>query len=249
MTAQPSSKGNARLEDPASGLPPEIWQEPLAESPVHLAVIFYLLHALRWIFRERQDVCIEGDCAVQYDPKDLRRHVAPDVFVSFGVPRKRPRNSYATWIEGKGLDVVFEVTSESSKDEDLGKKLAIYRDVLGVKEYVIFDPKGEWLEPRLRLFRRAGSKLVRVAGPEDELKLSLREIDIDIFPLGDELRVRNRLTGEIVLPVDDVYLGYGQAEDARRQAEDARRQAEETARAALARQAELEAELRRLRGG
>jgi hypothetical protein len=45
--------------------------------------------------------------------------------------------------------VIFEMTSPKTRNEDTGNKKNLYEN-LGVQEYWLFDPKGEWLEPRLQ---------------------------------------------------------------------------------------------------
>ncbi len=45
------------------------------------------------------------------------------------------------------------MTSPSTRKEDLTKKFAIYRDILRVPEYFLFDPKDQYLKPRLQGFQ------------------------------------------------------------------------------------------------
>ena len=87
---------------------------------------------------------------VQGDPK---RNVCPDAFVAMDVAREPDRRSYKVWKEGKGPDVVFEVTSRKTRKQDLTKKFDIYRDVLRVAEYFLFDPFEEYLDPSLQGYR------------------------------------------------------------------------------------------------
>ncbi len=244
------------LRSAADGLPPEVREEPVAESEVHFLVLTYLVDALRWLFRGRADVLVEGNMAVQWDLSDLRRHVAPDVFVALGVPGSPPRRSFATWEEpSSALDLVIELTSESTRDRDLGEKMELYRDVLGVREYVLFDPFGEWLSPRLQLHRRVGEEL-RLVEPELGVEhVRLESIDADLVALDHELRLRDRRSGALVpshaeATRESIAL-RAEAETARGQAEAARGQAEaarDEAAAAREQVARLEAELRRLRG-
>jgi Uma2 family endonuclease len=242
-------------------LPPEVWEETLSETELHLLVLHYLVGALRWFLRLREDACVEGNMAVQFDPDDLRRHLSPDVFVTLGVPREPPRRSYATWVEGKGLDLVFEITSASSRDEDTGSKLAKYQDTLGVHEYVLFDPFGEYLNPRLQIYRRRERKLVPVEVHEDCARL--KTLELDVLAIGRELRLRDRRTGELIPSYDEcasartelaVELAKTEALTAElgeraREAEAHAREARDQAREALARAERLEEEIRRLRGG
>jgi Uma2 family endonuclease len=81
------------------------------------------------------------------------KHVPPDVFLVRGIPREKERDYYLTWEEGKGPDLVIELTSRSTKEEDLVEKYGLYQDVLKVPEYFLFDPYAEYLKPPLHGFR------------------------------------------------------------------------------------------------
>lgn len=84
-------------------------------------------------------------------PGDRLKHVSPDLFVVRGVPKDKHRKKYLLWEEDKGPELVVELTSSSTRDEDLDKKW-LYRDILGVREYVLFDPFAEYLDPPLQGF-------------------------------------------------------------------------------------------------
>ena len=77
--------------------------------------------------------------------------VAPDVFVVIGAPN-HTRVSYKLWEEPKAPDFVLEITSRSTRAEDQGRKCEVYAS-LGIGEYWLFDPTGDWLAPRLKGFR------------------------------------------------------------------------------------------------
>lgn len=233
---------------PADGLPPEIWSEPVAESELHFLILTYLAGALRWFLRLGPAAYVGANLPVQWEPENLRRHVAPDVFVALGAPRGPRRRSFATWVEGTGLDLVFEISSESTADEDLGRKLSVYQDVLGVREYVIFDPRGEAIDPRLRVFRRQGDALAEVSRPDPE-QVELETLDLDLLVLGETLRLRDRRSGSILRSHEEAFEALAREEQARHREAEARHREAEARRAAEARLAELEAQLRRLQGG
>lgn len=88
---------------------------------------------------------------VYYEEGDPTQVVAPDVFVVKGVPRQK-RRTYKVWEEGKGPDVVIEVSSRKTRREDLGPKKGTY-EMMGVQEYYLFDPLGEYLETPLVGYR------------------------------------------------------------------------------------------------
>ena len=71
----------------------------------------------------------------------VHRDVSPgNVFVARGVPKRPMRDHYLIWKEGKPPEVVIEVTSKSTRREDERKKSVLYRDVMKVREYFLFDP-------------------------------------------------------------------------------------------------------------
>ena len=83
----------------------------------------------------------------------------PDVLVAFDVPKEPRRDNYLVWKEGKAPDVVVEITSKSTKQKDKKKKFEIYRDILRVSEYFLFDPTEDYLDPPLQGFRLMGKEV------------------------------------------------------------------------------------------
>jgi len=76
---------------------------------------------------------------------------SPDVYVAVDVPTG-PRSSYNAFAEPFPRFVI-EVLSSTSVDRDLRTKRRMYR-VAGAREYLIFDPTGEWLPgPQVRAWR------------------------------------------------------------------------------------------------
>ncbi len=202
---------------------PESDGEPMAETDTHIKLLIYLREALADYFRDEPNVYVAGTLFVYYQEGDPTKVVAPDVFVVKGVP-KRDRRIYQVWKEDKGPDVVFELTSQSTRREDLGPKKGIY-EMLGVEEYFIFDPLGEYLEPRLVGFRLAEWGYRRIEGEEP---LVSRVLGLELRVEGDFLRLVDPATGEKLLtPLE--------AQEARRRAE--------------AEVERLRAELARLRAG
>jgi len=202
---------------------PESDGKPMAETDTHIKLLIYLREALADYFRDEPNVYVAGTLFVYYQEGDPTKVVAPDVFVVKGVP-KRDRRIYQVWKEDKGPDVVFELTSQSTRREDLGPKKGIY-EMLGVEEYFIFDPLGEYLEPRLVGFRLAEWGYRRIEGEEP---LVSRVLGLELRVEGDFLRLVDPATGEKLLtPLE--------AQEARRRAE--------------AEVERLRAELARLRAG
>jgi Uma2 family endonuclease len=63
------------------------------------------------------------------------------------------------WEEGQVPAVVFEVTSPKTQEQDQHSKRDLYEQ-MGVAEYWLFDPKGEWIPEQLRGYRLVGEEYV-----------------------------------------------------------------------------------------
>jgi len=159
--------------------------------------------------------------------------------------RKRTRYNYLLWEEGKPPSLLVEVTSKSTRREDEVKKKALYERI-GVEEYVLFDPKDEYLKPRLQGFRLVRG-LFRPIRLERDGALLSRTTGLTFRPEGERLRLVDIASGEPMLWSDELDAARQAAEAARQAAE--ARLAEEAAarRAAEERLRVLEEELSRLR--
>ena len=74
---------------------------------------------------------VTGNLLLFYERGNRRRHVSPDVFVVHGVPKLPRRDYYLLWEEGRGPDVVIEITSKTTRHEDQVKKRALPRRAQG----------------------------------------------------------------------------------------------------------------------
>jgi Uma2 family endonuclease len=217
---------------------PESDGKPMAETDVHIDVLIYLREALKDYFRDEPQVYVAGNMLLYYEEGNPAACVAPDVFVVQGVA-KGERRTYKLWEEGQPPTVVFEITSRGSRLEDLGTKRALYA-MLGVREYFLYDPLGEYLRPPLQGHRLQQGEYERVLPGGEEVLVS-QALSLELRIEGGQLRVVNPATGERLLTPAEAQAAR-RAESEARQAEAAARQAAE-ARASLA-----EAELERLRG-
>lgn len=232
--------------------------EPMAGSDDQYLCITNTRFALEEYYADNPMVYIGADLLVYYVEGDPGKSVAPDVLVSLGVPKGR-RRSYLLWEEGKPPDVVFEFASEHSWRPALGWKRGLYLG-LGVREYFLFDPSGEYFQPVLQGFRLVEGNYVPMeplAPAEEKGILGLRS-----QVMGLELWAK-RNGGEgmpYVLRLYDPAAGRwlptpAEEAAARREAEARAAEAEaraareaEARKAAEVKLAQLEAELARLRG-
>jgi Uma2 family endonuclease len=220
---------------------------PMGETDVHRQDMFDLIESLK-LFYAGQRVYVSGNLLICYKPGNKRKHVAPDVFVVKGID-PHPRENYILWEEGKGPDVAIEVTSESTKEEDLDDKYELYRDVLKVHEYFLFDPRAEFLKPPLQGYRLVGGDYVRIEPVNG--RLPSQELGLHLEQHGEELRLWSPRTGKwIPTPTEareQADSDRQRAEAAAQRAEQARRQEAEARRHAEAEVERLKQEIKSLR--
>lgn len=206
--------------------------QPMAESDLHRDEMVDLIKALQRRYQDRADVYIAGNLFLYYRRGDPRSVVAPDVFLVRGVPNHL-RKTYKLWEEGHVPNLVIEVTSDTTRDEDLDRKKNTY-ERLGVEEYFLHDPEGDYLAPRLQGYRLTNGRYRSIRlNPDGSLESRVTGLTLQIE--GKNLRLIDTVTGERLPWVNE----FG---DQLRELES--RLAEETA----ARKA-LEEELARLRAG
>src|SRR5438093_2882392 len=100
---------------------PEDDGEPMAETLANQLQMIDLIYALQTLVARqgRPEVAVGGNQLMYYNPQSGWDHVSPDVYVSFRVPGPPPP-SWRTWVQGCFPDVVFEITSGSTWQEDVG---------------------------------------------------------------------------------------------------------------------------------
>ncbi len=191
---------------------------PMAETELHMRLMMALIQTLEAYFAPEPLVYVWGNLLVFYERGNRRKHVSPDVFVVRGVSKRR-RLHYLIWREKKAPEFVIELTSKSTRREDQVKKLALYRDVLKVKEYFLFDPYQDYLDPAFQGYRLRKGHYVPIESVNGRLPSEV--IGLHLERDGRDLRLWNPATG-LRLPTP---------EEARHQAEERAEQAEaETAR-------------------
>ena len=230
--------------------------KPMGETGIHVHAMLSLYGILKTFFRHRPDVYVGANMFLYYEEGNPKRVVAPDVFVVFGAAEARTeRRSWFVWREGKAPDVIFELTSQSTKDEDTDFKRALYEQ-LGVREYFLFDPLNEYLRPNLQGFQLAVKKYQPSVMKRGELNSQV--LGLVLRAAGGELRLFDRASGTRLLPpveLADANLelrtqldeatAYAEQETLARQQAEARAEAEVQARQQAEARAEQEALARR----
>lgn len=190
-------RGKPRIEKPY----PTTDGKPMAETDRHRRLSTNLIDTLDLRFEPDPNVYISGNLLIFYSRGNRRKHISPDVFVVKGVP-KRERLNYLIWTEGKGPDAAIELTSSSTRHVDTKRKFELYRDILKIKEYFLFDPFDDYLVPRLQGFRlRAGDYLpIKMASG----RMHSEVLELDLAPVLDELRLFDPTTGKrIATPLEE----------------------------------------------
>src|SRR5215210_1898487 len=175
---------------------PESDGKPMGETEVHIREIMYLFQALNQHLRNVPDVYVGADLLLYYVEGNPKMCVVPDVFVTLGVPR-RERRTYKLWEEGRPPCLIIEVTSESTSNEDLVRKKDLY-ERLGVEEYVLHDPLGDYLNPPLQAFRlvRGHYKALRL---EPDTSFQSQATGVTLRSEEKGLRVLDSATGRPLL--------------------------------------------------
>jgi Uma2 family endonuclease len=179
---------------------PESDGRPMGETEDHVNEIVDLLTALKRRYRDVADVYVGADMFLYYVEGNPGRCVCPDVFVTVGIPKKPERRSYFLWREGRPPSMVIEVTSESSRREDQDKKDLYAR--LGVEEYFLDDPLGEYLKPPLQGYRLVRGRYEPIE-PDDEGALLSRTTGLRLRQEGKGVRLIDAETRKPLLRVDE----------------------------------------------
>lgn len=234
---------------------PETDGKPMAETDVHRKAMQDTIETLTDFFRTAPDVYVSGNLLLYYEAGNPAASTAPDVFVARGIT-KAQRRTYKLWEEGRAPTVVIEFTSRSTRLEDLGNKRYLYAS-LGVQEYFLCDPLGEYLDPPLQGYELVDGEYIRLAADGTGSLLS-QSLGLRLQHEGSRLRLIRIATGVPLLWPDEVAAlsrteaqGRMEAEGRARAEAEARRAAEERARLEVVarqeaeEQARVEAEARR----
>jgi Uma2 family endonuclease len=200
--------------------------KPMAETQLHRDDMMDTIQILEDYYAAEPNVYVGGNLLLCHEEGNRRKHVAPDVFVVLGVPKEPPRDNYLVWKEEKAPDFVTEITSKSTKHEDQKKKREIYRDILKVSEYFLFDPRAEYLDPPIQGFRLVDGDYVRIEPVEGRLPSKVLALHLE--RAGTRLRLYNPATGEYLptrLEAREAEHRRAEAADQRAEAADQRAEA------------------------
>ena len=225
---------------------PETDGKPLPDGEYQAPIYREIVGAVQTHFNDRPDVHVNGNTMLYYEEGNPRRVVSPDCYVAFGVDSETifRNNTYLLWEMGKPPDFVLEIGSSSTARNDLGSKRDLYAR-LGVGEYWRFDGTGGdfYREPLVGEYLQDGEYRRFQLNHEADGMVWAHSPALDLDLCWDTGRLR------FYDPSAGIWLlNYLEEHEARQAAESARQAAESARQAADERVAQLEAELRRLRG-
>jgi Uma2 family endonuclease len=193
---------------------------PMAETDTHREQMFDLIKTLQRRYADHDNVYVSGNLLLFYVEGNKRKHISPDVMVVFGV-KKAMRDHYLLWREGRAPQVVIEITSSSTRHEDMVKKKRLYLE-MGVQEYFVFDPLRDYIKAQLRGWRSVDGQWV----PMLRHSTYSQVLQLDFRVHENWLRLRDPASGRF-LPneVEIIQAAKSQAAEAEEQAAEAREQA------------------------
>ena len=242
---------------------PETDGMPLPDGEYQAPLYVRILSTLRAHFREIPGARVNGDTFIYYVEGDPRRSVSPDCYVALDLSDEslesiERNNVYLLWEVGKAPDFILEISSSSTASRDMGSKRDLYAE-LGVSEYWRYDETGGdfYGEPLVgeRLVDGEYRRLDLHRESDGRVRAHSDVLGLDLMWQEGELRFWDSVEENWLLSHEEAQARadeeFVRAEEAQARANEAynRVEQERTGRlAAEARVAELETELRRLRG-
>jgi Uma2 family endonuclease len=253
----PSAVNGPLLAPPSEADAPHLYENgvcypssdgvPLPDGETQGFAFQTLVTTLRAHYANQPRTRVNGNTFIYYDQTNPRRAVSPDCYVAFDVDVDviDYHDNYRIWAMGKPPDFVLEIASQSTADNDLRPKRELYV-YIGIGEYWRYDPT-----PDSKFY---GEKLVGERQVNGEWERIPVETDAEGRPRGySPILGLDLVWTEGILrfydPANGEWVKNHEEEQAARAAAESMLAGESAARAAAeARAAELEAELRRLRG-
>jgi Uma2 family endonuclease len=187
MATAPRQRATREVDYPTSD------GKPMAETELHRQGMIDLIETLGHRFADNPNIHVSGNLLLYYEEGNRRKHVAPDVMITFGIPKNPLRDYYLVWKEGKAPDAVIEITSKSTQREDKHTKKTLYRDVLKVTEYFQFDPTEDYLKPPLQGFRLVNGDYIPIQPVNGRIPSQVLGLHLERD--GTELRLVDPVTG------------------------------------------------------
>jgi hypothetical protein len=169
----------------------------MGESDAHTFAVIHLREGLEDFFAQVLDAYVASQLLFYYERGNPQGRRDPDIMVARGVRGRHRRRSFRLWEEGVLPCTLFEMASENTWREDIGPKRELY-ERLRIREYFLFDPEGQWLNPVFQGFRLRRTRYAPLT-PDAEGCLESRELGLRMRPEGAMLRLIDVRTGVAVL--------------------------------------------------
>jgi Uma2 family endonuclease len=205
MATVPRATLDRKIEYPTSD------GRPKAETDWHRDLMFAAISMLKMWYAKARRVYVSGNLLLYYVPGNKRKHVSPDIFVVRGISKCK-RLYYLLWEEKKSPSMIIELTSKSTRKEDVETKFRLYRDVLKVQEYFLFDPFGDYLKPPLRGYCLIGGDYLPIEPVAGRLPSEVTGLHLERD--GTMLRLYDPATGQWLPTLEEANA---RAEAARKQ--------------------------------
>ena len=199
---------------------------------------------------------VNGNTFIYFVEGNPRRSISPDCYVALGLPPEalesiERNNVYLLWEVGKAPDFVLEIGSGSTAEADLSHKRDLYAE-LGVSEYWMYDATGgEFYGEALVGERLVDGEYRRIElrhEPDGSVWSHSGVLNLDIWCREDDLRFWDPVAGSWLLRREEERERAEAAESRIAHEQEGRLAAERRAETAESHVAQLEAELRQLRG-
>jgi len=116
--------------------------EPEMESSLHYMQLLLLVTCLEWAWQDRNDFFVGANLTIYFSRQQLKNHDfrGPDFFLVKNTTRS-PRKSWVVWEEdGRYPDLIIELLSDSTADNDRTLKRNLYAERFHTPEYFYFSP-------------------------------------------------------------------------------------------------------------
>ena len=153
-------------------------------------VVRSIRNALDSLLRDRDDVLIFNDMLIDWGKPGIKA-MSPDIVVFFGGKLASWVGTYRVPEQGVTTEVVIEVTSPSTRSNDVEKKVVLYAQC-GVPRYVIvdarYDARGETLQSLELKDYRAVGRVFELAPPDESGVVWLERLGLGLVVEGTTLR-------------------------------------------------------------
>lgn len=178
---------------------PEEREDDMGETSIHAKIINRLLAMLLHFFNESEDVFVTTNMNIYREEGNPRKWFAPDLLIAFGIPNI-DRSSYLLWREEVFPQVIFEIASKKTWQNDVDEKLRLYEE-LGAEEYYVLDPKFEFLSTPLLAYRREGENLIELEVANE--RIFSPRLGLEIVREGNTFSLFNPKTNGFLLTLQE----------------------------------------------